>query len=310
MRALRIGSRGSKLALWQANHIADRLGKLGTVPAEIVVIKTAGDRFQQAQIAQMGMKGIFIKELEDALLEKRIDLAVHSMKDVPTQIPAGLAFAAVCERDDVRDCLISRENSALRDLPAGARVGTSSLRRQSQLRYFRPDLELRELRGNVDTRLRKLEQGEFDAVVLAKAGMDRLGWSDKISEIIPTEICLPAAGQGALGIECRAGDRELFDLLSHLDHPETRVCISAERALLDEMQGGCQVPLGVLGRIQNGRLRLEARVLSADGVDAVGGSLEGAADQGDSLGRELARSLLDAGADRILKQAGRAIGTA
>ncbi len=206
MRPLRIGSRGSVLAMWQANAVRGRLERLVGVETEIVTIKTSGDRFQQANVAQIGLKGVFIKELEDALLEGSVDFAVHSMKDVPTQIPAGLAFPAICEREDVRDALLSRSGAKLAALPAGARIGTSSLRRQAQIRHVRPDLDLGDLRGNVDTRLRKLERGDYDAIVLAKAGLDRLGWSSKITEVIPPEVSLPAVGQGALGIEARADD--------------------------------------------------------------------------------------------------------
>ena len=258
MRPLRIGSRGSVLAQWQANRVRDLLTQTAGVPAEIVLIKTSGDRFEHAPVSQIGLKGVFIKELEDALLEGRIDLAVHSMKDVPTRVPAGLAFPAICRREEVRDSLLSRTGAALAELPAGARVGTSSLRRQSQLRHYRPDLDLRDLRGNVDTRIRKLERGDYDAIVLAKAGLDRLGWSEKISEVISTDICLPAVGQGAMGIEARGDDREVLELLARFDHEETRVAVMAERALLAELEGGCQVPLGAWAQI--GRASCRERV--------------------------------------------------
>jgi hydroxymethylbilane synthase len=208
LKELRIGSRGSALALWQANHIRARLAKLHGIESEIIRIRTLGDHFQAAAIAQIGTKGVFIKELEDALLAGTIDLAVHSMKDVPTETPQGLAFPAISERDDVRDCFISQQGVTLQNLPSGSRVGTSSLRRQAQLRLHRPDLEPVELRGNVDTRLRKVAAGVYDAIILAKAGMDRLGISEKITEVLSTEIMLPAAGQGALGIETRESDRE------------------------------------------------------------------------------------------------------
>jgi len=307
LRALRIGTRGSVLAQWQANSIRERLAAAG-VSAELVLLKTSGDRFAQASIIEIGLKGVFIKELEDALLEERVDLAVHSMKDVPTEIPAGLAFPAICQREDVRDGLVAhRAGAKLADLPPGARVGTSSLRRQAQLRHHRPDLDLRELRGNVDTRLRKIERGEYDAIVLAKAGLDRLGWSDRIAEVLAPEICLPAVGQGALGVEARADDQEVLDLLATLDHGETRTSVIAERALLAELEGGCQVPLGAWAQVENGALVLDACVVSVDGADYVRKSISGSPQCAETLGRDLAKALLAAGGDRILKLAGRNI---
>jgi len=308
LRPLRIGSRGSILAQWQAETVRERLAQMAGVPAEIVFIKTSGDRFQQAEVSQIGLKGVFIKELEDALLEGRVDLAVHSMKDVPTEIPPGLAFPAICQREDVRDCLVTASGARLDDLPAGARVGTSSLRRQSQLRHHRPDLDLRNLRGNVDTRLRKLERGEYDAIVLAKAGLDRLGWSSRITEAISTEISLPAVGQGALGIEARADDGKVLEVLARLDHAETRTAVMAERTLLAELEGGCQVPLGAWGRMEESELVLEACVLSVDGADYIRKRAAGAPREPEALGRDLAQSLLAAGADRILRLAGRNVG--
>ncbi len=308
MRPLRIGSRGSLLAQWQAERVRERLTRTAGVPAEILLIQTSGDRFEQAQVSQIGLKGVFIKELEDVLLEGRVDLAVHSMKDVPTEIPAGLALPAICEREDVRDCLVSASGARLDDLAAGAHVGTGSLRRQSQLRHYRPDLELRNLRGNVDTRLRKLERGEYDAIVLAKAGLDRLGWSDRITEVISIEISLPAVGQGALGIEARADDREVLEVLAQLDHAETRTAVMAERALLAELEGGCQVPLGAWARAEQGELVLEACVLSVDGADYIRKRASGSPHQPEALGREVARLLLVAGADRILRLVGRDVG--
>jgi hydroxymethylbilane synthase len=311
VRRLRIGSRGSVLAQWQASFVRGRLAQLAGVEAEIILIKTSGDRFQQANVNQIGLKGVFIKELEDALLDARVDLAVHSMKDVPTEIPSGLAFPAICQREDVRDALVGHQKGAsLAGLPQGARVGTSSLRRQSQLLYFRPDLKLLELRGNVDTRLKKVESGDYDAIVLAKAGLDRLGWSPKISEVIPTEISLPAVGQGALGIEARAEDRSVLDLLARLDHAETRAAVTAERALLAQLEGGCQVPLGAWGRMEEGQMHLDAAVLSPDGVECIRMHAFGSADQAESLGRDLAHKLLAAGADKILRLAGRDVGKA
>ena len=312
MKPLRIATRGSALALWQANHIGERLMQLHGVESELIRIRTSGDRFQGASVAQVseqtGTKGIFIKELEEALLAGTADLAVHSMKDVPTENPAGLIFPAITKREDVRDCLISRDAAKLKDLAAGARIGTSSLRRQAQLRHHRPDLELLDLRGNVDTRLRKVAAGEFDAIVLATAGVKRLGASDKITEILSTEIMLPAVGQGALGIETRADDRETLRLVAGLDDAESHAAVTAERALLRELEGGCQLPLGAWARHENGELRLEACVFSADGKEFVRNELRGEVGDAKKLGARLGQMLIEAGADRILRLAGRSVG--
>lgn len=312
MKPLRIGTRGSALALWQANYIRERLAELHGIEAEIIRIRTAGDHMQTASVAQLnaqvGLKGVFIKELEDALLTGTIDLAVHSMKDVPTEVPAGLAFPAVTRREDPRDCLISRQTRTLQHLPAGARVGTSSLRRQAQIRHARADLRMADLRGNVDTRLKKLASGEFDAIVLAMAGVNRLGLSNQITQVLGTEMMLPAVGQGALGIEARAGDRETSALVASLDDAETRACVTSERALLRELEGGCQVPLGAYACARNGALVLEARVYSPDGSECVGGTDSGAPAMGEEIGTRLARNLIEKGAARILKLAGRAVG--
>ena len=312
MKLLRIATRGSALALWQANHIRERLAQLHDIESELIRIRTSGDKFQGASVAQVseqaGTKGIFIKELEEALLAGTADLAVHSMKDVPTENPAGLVFPAITKREDVRDCLISRDGAKLKDLASGARVGTSSLRRQAQVRHFRPDLELLDLRGNVDTRLKKVAAGEYDAIVLATAGMNRLGASDKITQILPPEIMLPAVGQGALGIEARVDDRETLRLVAALDDPESHEAVTAERALLRELEGGCQVPLGAWARRENGELRLEACVFSADGKEFVRKDLRGRPEDAEKLGVRLGQILIEAGADRILRLAGRSVG--
>jgi hydroxymethylbilane synthase len=312
VKLLRIATRGSALALWQANHIRERLAQLHGIESELIRIRTSGDKFQGASVAQVseqaGTKGIFIKELEEALLAGTADLAVHSMKDVPTENPAGLVFPAITKREDVRDCLISRDGAKLKDLASGARVGTSSLRRQAQLRHHRPDLELLDLRGNVDTRLKKVAAGEFDAIVLATAGMNRLGVSDKITQILPPEIMLPAVGQGALGIETRADDRETLRLVAALDDPESHEAVTAERALLRELEGGCQIPLGAWARRENGELRLEACVFSADGKEFVRKDLRGRPEEAEKLGVRLGQILIEAGADRILRLAGRSVG--
>jgi hydroxymethylbilane synthase len=313
---LRIGTRGSALALWQAHHIADRLAQLHGVETELVRIRTSGDRMQSAPVAQIndvigaesGTKGIFIKELEEALLAGSIDLAVHSMKDVPTEIPEGLAFPAIPRREDPRDCLISRSGRSLKGLPPGARIGTSSLRRQAQLRHNRPDLEAVDLRGNVDTRLKKLDAGEFDALVLAVAGVNRLGATSRVTQVMNADVMLPAVGQGALGIETRADDRRTSELVAALDDTESRACVTAERALLHELQGGCQVPLGAWAQLRNGELHLEAAVFSADGREFV--RREERADCADpaGAGKRLGQILMEGGADRILRLAGRTVG--
>lgn len=308
MKPLRIGTRGSALALWQANHISARLAELRGVESELVRIRTSGDHFQTAAIAQMGTKGVFIKELEDALLAGTIDLAVHSMKDVPTETPKGLVFPAITKREDVRDCLISHGGLTLDKLTAGARVGTSSLRRQAQLHAFRSDLKAVELRGNVDTRMKKVAAGEYDAIILAKAGVDRLGLTEKITEILHTSIMLPAVGQGALGIETREGDSEISNLAAGLDDGDTRACVTAERALLRELEGGCQVPLGAWARLGAGGLLLEACVLSPGGKESLRRELDGPPEGAEEVGRRLGKILLEAGADRILRLAGRSIG--
>jgi hydroxymethylbilane synthase len=302
VRTLRIGTRGSLLAKWQAEFVRKRLFAATGVEPEIMIIKTVGDKMLNAPVAQIGSKGVFIKELEEALLQETIDLAVHSVKDIPTDIPSRLMFPAVCKRDDVRDCLVG---STLADLRQGARVGTSSLRRQAQLRRIRPDLDLRDLRGNVDTRLRKVESGEYDAVVVSKAGLDRLGFSQRISEVLSPEVCMPAVGQGAIAVECRLQDREAEDLLTSLDDAETRAAIIAERALLGALHGGCQVPMGAFARVEHGELVMDACVCSVDGAHGVKQHATAPPEQAAQLGEHMARLLIEAGAQSILEEVGR-----
>jgi hydroxymethylbilane synthase len=299
---LRIGTRGSLLAKWQAEFIRKRVFAATGVEPEIVIIKTTGDKMLHAPVAQIASKGIFIKELDDALLEEKIDLAVHSVKDIPTDIPSRLMVPAVCKRDDVRDCLVG---STLANLRLGARVGTSSLRRQAQLRHLRPDLDLRDLRGNVDTRLRKVESGEYEAVVVSKAGLDRLGFSQRISEVLSPEVCMPAVGQGAIAVECRLKDREAEELLAPLDDPETRAAVIAERALLGALHGGCQVPMGAFARVEHGQLVMDACVCSIDGVHCVKRHAATTPEQAAQLGEHMARLLLEAGAQPILEEVAR-----
>jgi hydroxymethylbilane synthase len=301
LRAFRIGTRGSLLARWQAESVRKQLFAVTGVEAEIVVIKTAGDKLQQAPLTQIGGKGIFIKELEEALLDESVDLAVHSVKDIPTDTPSRLCFPAVCKRADVRDCLVSANGASLANLRHGARVGTGSLRRQAQLRHLRADLDFRDLRGNVDTRLRKVESGEYEAIVLAKAGLDRLGLSQRIVETIAPEVCMPAVGQGAIAVEARLKDAEAAELLAPLDDAETRTAIIAERALLAAMQGGCQVPLGAWARMERGELVMEACVCSIDGLQYIKERNSGVAEQAVQIGTQLAQQLLNAGATEILQ---------
>jgi hydroxymethylbilane synthase len=305
LRHLRIGTRGSLLAKWQAEFVRKQIFQAAGDEAEIIIIKTSGDKLQQSSLSQIGGKGIFIKELEDALLEESIDIAVHSVKDIPTEMQPGLSFPAICRRDDVRDCLVSNNGATLANLRHGARVGTSSLRRQAQLRHIRPDLDVRDLRGNVDTRLRKVESGEYDAVLLAKAGLDRLGCAHRITEILSPDVCMPAVGQGAIGVECRAADAEAAQVLEKLDHAETRTAIVAERSLLSALQGGCQVPLGAWARIERDELVLEACVCSVDGAHYVKQRTTAPPDHARALGEKMACLLIDAGAQSILEEVGR-----
>lgn len=308
MRHLRIGTRGSLLAKWQAEFVRKQLFSGAGVEAEIVIIKTAGDKQHMAPLSQIGGKGIFIKELEEALLEETIDLAVHSVKDVPTDTPSRLMFPAVCRRADVRDCLVGANGATLGNLRRGARVGTGSLRRQAQLRHIRPDLDVRDLRGNVDTRLRKVESGEYDAVMLAKAGLDRLGLSGRITEIFSLEDLLPAVGQGAIAVECRLKDTEAADLVAGLEDAETRTAIIAERSLLSALQGGCQVPLGAWARVERGELVLEACVCSSDGRQYIKQRAAAVPEQAAQLGGHMASLLMEAGAQSILEEVSRARG--
>jgi hydroxymethylbilane synthase len=308
VRPLRIGTRGSILATWQAEFVRRQLFQLTGMEAETVIVKTSGDKMQQISLTQIGGKGIFIKELEEALLEETVDLAVHSVKDIPTDITGGLHFPAVCRRDDVRDCIVSHKGSTLDGLRLGARIGTGSLRRQVQLRQYRPDLDFRDLRGNVDTRLRKVESGEYDAIVLSKAGLDRLGWAQKITETLSTDISLPAVGQGAIAIQARVKDTEAEEMVEKLDDAETRTAIIAERALLSALQGGCQVPLGAWARIERGELVMDAVVCSVDSAQYIRRRLTAPKDQAVQLGQQMAQILMENGAKEILEEVNRSRG--
>jgi hydroxymethylbilane synthase len=308
LKPLRIGTRASALARWQAESVQTQLAALGCAAA-LVLIRTSGDQDRQTPLRLLGGKGVFTKEIEAALLENRVDLAVHSMKDLPTTLPEGLVIGAIGRREDVRDALVSRGGLKLDALPQGARVGTSSLRRQAQLRNRRPDLQMADVRGNVDTRLAKVGRGEYDAVVLAKAGLDRLGLSGAVSEVLAPEVCLPAAGQGAIGIEMRVPvsglDREIAIAVGQLNHVATRLAVEAERAVLGGLAGGCDVPLGVWAREEAGEFAVDACVLSADGAEAVRARRRGLPRDAEAIARSVAAELLAGGADRLLALGGR-----
>ncbi|MFQ5442874.1 MAG: hydroxymethylbilane synthase [Thermodesulfobacteriota bacterium] len=299
-----IGTRGSKLALWQANWVKSELEKRNPgTEVTLERIKTTGDKITDVPLAQVGGKGLFVKEIEEALLAGRVHLAVHSMKDVPTVLPEGLHLRAITEREDPRDAVLSRTGTPLKDLPKGAKVGTSSLRRQAQVLHLRPDFEIIQLRGNLDTRIRKLEEGLFDAILLAGAGVKRLGWEGRVTEYLPPDVCLPAIGQGALGIETRVGDDYINGITAFFDHPGTSTAVRAERALLKRLEGGCQVPIAAYGELmEGGDLRLTGLVAATDGKTIVKDSLTGPAESAESIGLELAESLLRQGAWEILKE--------
>jgi hydroxymethylbilane synthase len=298
MARLRIGSRGSQLALWQADHISALLRERGH-EVELEIIKTTGDKITDVALAKVGTKGMFTKEIEEALAEERIDLAVHSLKDLPTELTPGFEIAAVTTRENPRDVFCSQKYQSVEELPRGARVGTSSLRRQAQLKAVRPDLDIYPLRGNVDTRLRKLEAGEYDAIILAAAGLNRLGKTQLVRQIIPAEVMCPAAGQGALGIEIRAGDSATRQHLAFLDDAAARATTTCERALLNKLGGGCQVPIGAFAEVRNGRLHLEAIVADPDGSKVLRESRDGSDPL--QLGESVGETLLERGGDAILE---------
>jgi hydroxymethylbilane synthase len=302
---LRIGSRGSQLALWQANHISAFLRARGH-EVEIEIIHTTGDKITDVPLAMVGTKGgfgkgIFTKEIEEALAAGRVDLAVHSLKDLPTELPPGFEIAAITERQDPRDAFCSRHYASFQGLPQGARVGTSSLRRQAQLKAVRPDLDIHPLRGNVDTRLRKLEQGEYDAIILASAGLKRLGKTELIKQIIPADIMCPAAGQGALGIEIRLGDAATREQLAFLNDPAARAATTCERALLNSLGGGCQVPIGAFAEMRNGKLHLESIVADPDGSKLLRDARDGNMEDAEKLGNAAGSALLARGGHQILE---------
>lgn len=302
---LRIATRGSKLALWQAHHVRDRLQALNpALTIELLVMKTAGDRILDTPLAKIGGKGLFIKELEQALLDDAADIAVHSMKDVPVELPDSLHIPTVLEREDPRDCLVAPLHGKLATMPAAAVIGTSSLRRRSQLALQRDDLSLRDLRGNVNTRLDKLERGEYDGIVLAAAGLRRLGFAAHITQCFEVDEMLPAIGQGIIGIECRRGDARVETLLAPLEDILARDALTAERALNASLQGGCQVPIAGHARIHGDELEIEGLVASLDGREQIRARRRGPRAEAARMGEELGHHLLASGADRILRDIG------
>ena len=300
---LRLGTRKSKLALTQSNWVKKEIeSRFPDVEVELVKVTTKGDKILDVPLAKVGGKGLFVKEIEEALLDGRIDFAVHSLKDVPTELPKGLEVSVFPEREDPRDALISKSGAGLKGLPEGARVGTSSLRRMAQLRAVRPDLTIENLRGNLDTRLKKLDEGQYDAILLAVAGLNRMGLADRITEIIGPELILPAIGQGALGIEFRTGDEETRAILSALNHEETSVRVRAERAFLARLEGGCQVPIGAFATLDGDEIELEGFVADERGERLIRRKRRGKRSDPERVGDELGREILDAGGREILKE--------
>ena len=302
MKILKIATRQSPLALWQAEHIRARLEALhADLKVELVTFVTQGDKILDTPLAKIGGKGLFVKELEAALLDGRADLAVHSMKDVPMALPEGLSLAVICEREDPLDAFVSNTYNSFDELPQDAKVGTSSLRRKTQILKQRPDLNIIDLRGNVGTRLSKLDSGLYDAIILASAGLKRLGLADRIRHTLQPEISLPAVGQGALGLECRATDQAVLDLILPLLHDETDICVRAERAFNAYLEGGCQVPIAGYATLNQGQLHIEGRVGSVDGLTLLKVKLSGTPEQAEQLGVSLAQKLLEQGAGDLLK---------
>ena len=302
MNTLKIATRQSPLALWQAEHIRERLELLHPgLKVELVTFVTQGDKILDTPLAKIGGKGLFVKELEEALLDGRADLAVHSMKDVPMQLPQGLSLAVTCEREDPFDAFVSNQFESFEALPQGARLGTSSLRRKCQILKQRPDLDVIDLRGNVGTRLSKLDEGQYDAIILASAGLKRLGLQARIRHTLVPEVSLPAVGQGALGLECRTDDQQVLDLILPLMHAETDACVRAERAFNAYLEGGCQVPIAGYATLTETGLSMEGRVGSVDGQTLLKAVVKGPADDAEALGVVLAQELLTQGAGELLK---------
>ena len=306
---IRLGSRGSKLALWQAEHVRAEVERHTRKKVEITKIKTTGDMILDVPLSKVGGKGLFVKEIEEALLSNRIDLAVHSMKDVPTDLPAGLEISCITRREDPRDAFLSLAHARFEDLPAGARVGTSSLRRQTQLLGLRPDLSIGQLRGNLDTRIRKMEEGQYDAIILAAAGLRRLGWDGKIRQYLPVGLSIPAIGQGALGIEIRSDDEGTRAAVAFLDDPETSLAVRAERGFLKRLEGGCQVPIAAHGTVNGDAVELSGLIGKPDGSRILRGSRAGSVSDPVAIGVALAEGLLAQGGREILDEVYRQSGS-
>lgn len=302
-REIIIGTRDSELALWQTNWVVDNLKRLNPeFTFRIIEMKTQGDKILDVALAKIGDKGLFTKELEVAMIDKEIDMAVHSMKDLPTKLPDGLTIGAICERFDARDVVVSAQGYTINTLPQGAKVGTSSLRRSAQLLKHRPDLNIFPLRGNLNTRMAKLERENFDAIILAAAGIERLGWRERITERIAYDVCLPAVGQGSIGIEIRQDDEEVYKVVQTLNHVPSEIAIIAERAMLRKLEGGCQIPIGSIGRLDGDNMTLDGVVASLDGKNVLKTVVSGPVSEAARLGEELADKLLEMGAGEILKE--------
>lgn len=300
---VRIATRRSPLALWQAEYVRSSLIALHPgIKVELVKMVTQGDKILDTPLAKVGGKGLFVKELEVGMLQGDADIAVHSMKDVPVEFPEGLHLGVICQREDPRDAFVSNEYADIKALPQGAIVGTSSLRRQCQLRSWRPDLQIKDLRGNVNTRLSKLDHSEYDAIILASAGLIRLGFKERIRQYLDTEISLPAVGQGAVGIECRIDDERINQLISPLNHEATKTCVMAERAMNQRLEGGCQVPIAGYAQLEYGQIKMRGLVGRPDGKQVIRGNIEGSAKNAEQLGRMLADDLLSRGAKEILQE--------
>jgi hydroxymethylbilane synthase len=299
---IKIGTRGSKLALTQANLVADSLKRTAPgITAEICVIKTSGDIMQDVALTKIGGKGVFVKEIEDALLCSTVDLAVHSMKDVPTEIPAGLTFAAILRREDARDILVSKDNQKMEFMPRGARIGTGSMRRSAQLLAILPDLAIVPLRGNLETRLKKIQAENLQGIILAAAGMKRLGLAEKISQYLPIETMLPAVGQGALGLEVRDGNNDLMEVLAKLNHAPTAAEITAERSFLRHLGGGCLLPIAAFGKLEGEKLTLEGLVAAPNGSSVIRDKVRGAIAEAEELGKRLAEIIIEKGGKKLLE---------
>src|SRR5512141_2238846 len=306
---IRLGSRGSKLALWQVEHVRTEVERLTGKKVEITRIKTTGDMILDVPLSKVGGKGLFVKEIEEAILSNRIDFAVHSMKDVPTDLPEGLEIACITRREDPRDAFLSVSHARLDDLPVGARVGTSSLRRQTQLLGLRPDLSIGQLRGNLDSRIRKMEEGKYDAILLAAAGLRRLGWDGKIRQYLPADVSIPAIGQGALGIEIRSEDERIREAVAFLDDRETSLAVRAERGFLKRLEGGCQVPIAAHGTVNGDTVAVSGLIGKPDGSRILRGSRSGSASDPEAIGVALAEDLLAQGGREILDEVYRLSGT-